>query len=125
MAAKKAAKKAAPKTSKTDEKPQEEKVEAAEQLFSMSVDTLLGSFEITHSAATKLKDPGETIRRFKVKSTAPIEKRYPIRIGMEIVNGGFSEHGFGMWNIPAKLIDQLARHDFNRQGKIQIVDIEY
>lgn len=121
------AKKASPKTeADADTKePEEAKVEPAEQLFHISVDTILGSFEISHTAATKLKDTDNTIRRFTIKSTAPIEKRHPIRIGMEVVNGGFSEHGFGIWNIPAKLMDQLERHDFTRQGKIKIVDIEY
>ena len=113
------------KTNEADQKPQEAKINASKQLFNMSVDTFLGSFQITHSAATKLKDAQEPIRRFMVKSTAPVDKRHPIRIGMEVVYGGFGENGFGIWNVPAGLMDQLSRHDINRHGKIQIVDIEY
>jgi hypothetical protein len=128
MATKKGtAKKAAPKEEAVaaDAKIEEEKVESPEQLFAMSIDSLLGSFEFSHSAAEKLKGCEATVRRFKIKSTAPVEKRFPIRIGMEVINGGFGESNFGIWNVPARLIEQLSRHNFNRQRKIQIVDIEY
>ena len=68
------------KTNEADQKPQEAKIDTPKQLFDMSVDTFLGSFQMTHDAASKLKDAQEPIRRFMVKSTSPVDKRYPIRI---------------------------------------------
>lgn len=90
----------------------------------VQVFSVLRDFPVTHAVAELLTQATTPIRRFIVRSTRPVEHRFPLRVSGEIIQGSL-DNGYGRWTVVPHLMEPLSRSGRVQRRELEVVDIVF